>query len=147
MEDGVDAGHRGGRQGCAVPAAAPVQLGVEPVDVDRSHPAQGHGTPAWSQVVLDDAGRLAEGARRPLGAEHLDPRVEKLADGAARPALVTVLDLDDEPVEGGLRLPLGAPEGPAEVLALAGEKVAAGVRDQLPAGSALAKVASHGPSG
>jgi len=97
--------------------------------------------------VFHDARRLAEGAWRPLRAEDLDPRVEELADGAARAALVTVLHLDDQPVEGGLRLPLAALEGAADVLALPGERVATGVGDQLPAGSALAKVASHGPSG
>jgi len=98
-------------------------------------------------MVLDDAHRLAERARRPLGAEHLDPRVEELAHGAARAALVTVLHLDDQPVEGGLRLPLEALERPADVLALPGEGVATGVGDQLPAGSALTKVASHAQPG
>jgi hypothetical protein len=132
VEDGVDPGHRGGRQGRAVPPPSPVQLGVEPVDVHGRHPAQRDGAPAGPEVVLDDARRLAESARRPLGAEHLDPRVVELADGAARPALVPVLDLDDQPVESGLRLALGAFEGPADVLALPGEGIATGVGDQLP---------------
>jgi len=111
------------------------------------HPSQRHGAPAWAQVVLDHAHRLAQCARRPLRAEDEGQRVEELAHGAARAALVTVLHLDDQPIEGGLRLSRGALMGPADVLSLAGEGVATGVGDQLPAGSALTKVAFHARPG
>ncbi len=120
-------------------AAAPVELGVEPVDVDRRHPAQRHLAPPEPEVALDDTDSLPKGARRPAWARTPRRSGLELAHGADRPP-DAVGHLDDQPVEGSLGLALGAAEGAADLLPLAGEGVAAGVRDQLPAAASLPQV-------
>ena len=99
-----------------------------------------------AEAAVDDPPRLALPGRDHAGPGDGEPLLEEVAELDAGGADGLAVDLDGVGVHGALRFPFRhhGPDGLRLVPLPAGERVAAGVRPELPhTGAALASVASH----
>jgi hypothetical protein len=134
----VDLAHGGRHQRLAAGAAADPQGGVEAVEGGGVQAAQRDLAQSGQDRPVDVALVGDPGAPGEVG--DLEPACQELGDGCVGGWSLALVDLGEQPGAECLGLALG-PRRAGEVAALAGDRVVAGVDDDLPGVAALADVA------
>jgi len=133
------------RERGAAGAAAGAQGGVEAVEGRGVQPPERDVAERREDGAVDVALVGDPGAPGKVG--HLEPARQELRDGRVGRRPPALVDLGEQAGAERLGLALG-PGGAGEVAALAGDRVVAGVDDDLPGLAALADVAlCHGLEG
>ena len=143
--DRVDLAHRGRRRRRGADPAADAQHRIESGPGWRG-PAAGAGSARAPGGSPGRCGLIGD-AGAPGQVGDLEPARQQLRDGGVAGGPLTVVDSIEEAGAERLRVAFG-PGGSGEVAPLVGDRVVAGVDDDLPGLAALAAVARcHGPEG
>lgn len=145
MQDDMDAMHRSRRERPTFTATGAPEMSIKVVDVGRRELGDGEVAEVGFQMMVDQALRLADRARRPVTRCRGEPSFEEIGDAARVDA--GVVDIFEKPFELPASLSLTATHRPSDPPLSPARGIDSRVHAQLPAiRTASSNGAGHGPT-